>query len=149
MAESKNPFPNSCQSYLRAYILMPFLIKPAFLNNSQVKQHGFWLVFITKIYAFNNNKKIHHNSLKSCIAQLYGRDWELPTTCSIISDTVNSQFPVREKLEQCNPLMIPYTHSQVIKQNVIHPVWKYLRFPEICFLLQHNYFISIVRELCK
>ena len=23
------------------YILMPFLIKPAFLNNSQVKQHGF------------------------------------------------------------------------------------------------------------
>ena len=42
------------------YILMPFLIKPAFLNNSQLKQHGIWLVFITKIYPFNNNKKKFH-----------------------------------------------------------------------------------------
>ena len=38
--------------------------------------------------------------------------------------------------------MIPYTHSQVIKQKVIPPVWKYLRFPEICVLFQHNYLLG-------
>lgn len=107
------------------YILMPFLI-----NNSQVKQHGFWLVFIKKVYPFNNNDK----KSAQFIEKLYctGLWTRLGITHHLqhyFSDTGNSRFPVWEKLEQCNPLMIPYTHSQVIKQKVIPPVWKYLRFP--------------------
>lgn len=106
------------------YILMPFLI-----NNSQVKQHGFWLVFIKKVYPFNNDKKSAQFIEKLYCTGLWTRLGITHHLQHYFSDTGNSRFPVWEKLEQCNPLMIPYTHSQVIKQKVIPPVWKYLRFP--------------------
>lgn len=82
------------------YILMPFLIKPAFLTNSQVKQHGFWLVFIKKIYPFNNNDRKSAQFIEKlyCTA-LWKRLGITHHLQRYFSDTGNSQFPVWENLE--------------------------------------------------
>lgn len=45
------------------------------------------LFSLRKYIHLTTTTKSPHNSLKSCIAQVYGRDLELPTTCSIISLT--------------------------------------------------------------
>lgn len=40
------------------YILMPFLIKPAFFNKSQAKEHGFLFNFTMKIFPFYKKKSV-------------------------------------------------------------------------------------------
>lgn len=82
------------------YILMPFLIKPAFFNKSQAKEHGFLFNFTMKIFPFyKKKKKCPLNSLKICIAGLYGINrGPIHHLQHYFSDTMSFQFPLRKKL---------------------------------------------------